>query len=437
MVARLPSRLRQRVAAYRDGINAWIDHVRTNPDDLPGEFVALGVTPRDWTIRDSARVGILLARTVPSGDGNELPNAEALDSIGGRNFDRLHPVRTDGHRATIPASEGTFPAQPGRSRRDERVGFRRSRGYLERLDLGSRSIEDTAVDQEAPGAASPGADLRTLLQAPGGSFMWAIRDEERERAYLFNGPQLGYSIPELFVEFELHSPEHPNLRGVSAAGVPVMGIGHNDHVAWGFTSGLSDEDDLYVEHLTGDETYRFRGDERSMSCRDESFVIREAPTGLPDLVEEPGLPAGRHTERICRTVHGPVQARGDGVALARRYAIWGRELETIIGLDALNRARTVGDVDRAMRKVTWNENVIAVDDGGRIGYWHPGLHQLRPPRWDERLPLPGTGERGVAWIPAAREQATRGRPAARLAHELEQRPLGRAGPTATVRRGSG
>ena len=66
------------------------------------------------------------------------------------------------------------------------------------------------------------------------------------RAYLFNGPQLGFSIPELFVEFELHSPVQ-DIRGVSAAGVPVVGIGHNGQVAWGFTSGLSDEDDLYAE----------------------------------------------------------------------------------------------------------------------------------------------------------------------------------------------
>ncbi len=163
---------------------------------------------------------------------------------------------------------------------------------------------------------------------------------------------------------------------------------------------------------------------RSMSCRDESFVIREAPTGLPDLVEEPGLPAGRHTERICRTVHGPVQARGDGVALARRYAIWGRELETIVGLDALNRARTVGDVDRAMRKVTWNENVIAVDDSRRDRLLASRPASAATAALGRAAAAAGNGRRGVAWIPAAREQATCGRPAARLAHELEQRPLG-------------
>ena len=45
-----------------------------------------------------------------------------------------------------------------------------------------------------------------------------------------------------------------------------------------------------------------------------------------------------------------------------------------------------------MRKVSWNENVIAADGSGNIGYWHPGLFPLRPKGWDERLPYPGTGE---------------------------------------------
>jgi acyl-homoserine lactone acylase PvdQ len=35
---------------------------------------------------------------------------------------------------------------------------------------------------------------------------------------------------------------------------------------------------------------------------------------------------------------------------------------------------------------------MAADDQGNIGYWHPGLLQLKPRLWDERLPYPGTGE---------------------------------------------
>jgi penicillin amidase len=408
MLAKLPASLQVRTQSYADGINAWISAVQTTrPLDMPGEFPALGALPiSPWSVRDSMRVGVFLARTVPSGDGAELENALALAEAGPKAFKRLLPVRTKGARLTVPRSEGRFPAQPGRSRADERKGFRKTRRFLKKKDLAAVTDTSEEIPRPAQGqrqstdSDEPGAGLRAVIPSPGGSFMWAISDRERKRGYLFNGPQLGFSVPELFVEFELHSPDFPRIHGVSAAGIPLVGIGHNGKVAWGFTSGLSDEDDLFVEKVTGPETYKFKGSEREMDCRNEVFTWKAPPTGLQgsllDLIESGGSggapPAGTTTERICRTVHGPVQATGDGIALARNYAIWKRELETFVGIDMLNKAKRISDVDDAMREVTWNENVIATDDRGNIGYWHPGLHPLRAKRWDERLPFPGTGK---------------------------------------------
>jgi acyl-homoserine lactone acylase PvdQ len=170
--------------------------------------------------------------------------------------------------------------------------------------------------------------------------------------------------------------------------VPVLGLGHNEHVAWGVTSGLSDDDDLYVETLQGDgEHYLYKGQTRAMDCRDETFSFRSATTS-PD----PTAPLGQETKRICRTIHGPVQETANGHAYARRYAIWGHEIQTLEGLAEVNAANSIADVDRAVDKLTWNENLMAADDQGNIGYWHPGLLQLKPKNWDERLPYPGTGE---------------------------------------------
>jgi acyl-homoserine lactone acylase PvdQ len=234
-----------------------------------------------------------------------------------------------------------------------------------------------------------------MIGGLGGSSMFAVQRKSDRHAFLFNGPQLGFAVPELFVEFEIHAPGY-DVRGVTAPGVPLIGIGHNGNVAWGFTSGLSDEDDLYAEKLVAGapERYEFKGEQRAMECRDEVFRFAPPPTNLLPLTsgKVPDLAAGSKTERICRTVHGPVQVRAGNVAYARRYAIFGRELETLVGLDELNRAKTVRDVDVAMQHVTWNENVIAADSQGNIGYWHPGLHPLRPLGYDERLPYPGTGE---------------------------------------------
>ncbi len=390
MLARLPASLRARFADYRDGINAYIQRVSSplNIQEMPGEFAALGDLPiAPWTLRDSLAVGVFLARTVPSGDGNELENLAALRAAGPRVFDRLLPLRTPGQVVAVPPQNGRFPSQPGRSVRQERAAFARSRRELRSLPLPTPGVQTASA--HAKRTIAPG-----MIGQLGGSYMFAVRNRRNHHAFVFNGPQLGFSAPELFVELELHGPGF-DARGVTAAGVPLLAIGHNKHVAWGYTSGLSDDNDLYADRLVGSERYRFRGRTLPMSCRDESFHYRSPPptgqSGLLKLLKPGSSPSGDTTRRICRTVHGPVQVRAGGVAYARRYAIWGRELDTFIGLTQLSEARSVRDVNTAMLHVTWNENVVAADDRGNIGYWHPGLHPLRPLGYDERLPYPGDG----------------------------------------------
>ncbi len=425
MIARIPPVLRQRAEAYRDGINAWSEKARNDPTKLPGEFPALGATPPVWTLRDTARIGVFLARTVPSSDGREIANARALRELGPRAFNKLLPLRAPGRVPTVPKESGIFQSQPGRRLAQEQASYRRSRPFVAGLPLPAEATASAASTGSRSAATRP-------VIPHGGSYMWGIGRPSRKvrkchtvrrkartgrkgkrrtvrrcrttyrrpkapgNAYLFNGPQLGFSIPELFVEFELHSPTQ-NLRGVSAAGVPVMGIGHNSHLAWGLTSGLSDVNDLYAESTSGGpESYRFKGAVRKMDCRDERFDFHAPPptgvSALTNLLKSPDKLSGSRTERICRTVHGPVQSRAGGTAYARRYSLWGRELETLDGLSQLNDANTVQDADRALLNVTWNENVLAADDRGGIGFWHPGLHPLRPLNYDERLPYPGTGE---------------------------------------------
>ncbi|HEX8101346.1 MAG TPA: penicillin acylase family protein [Solirubrobacteraceae bacterium] len=378
MFRALPPGLQARAAAYRDGVNTWVRHVRTTPQDLPGEFAAVAVAPGELTEREQAAIGVFLARTVPSGDGAEIRNLRALRELGPKAFRALLPVRHKAKRETytVPPREAKFKNQPGRSRKQEKRGFKRTLKAQAAWELPSPEAAAGARSAVAPG----------LPGRIGGSSMFAVRGPGGG-AVLFNGPQLGFSTPELFVEVELHYPG-VDLRGVTASGVPVMGIGHNADLAWGFTSGLSDEDDLYAETVTGPETYRFGGEEKRMECRDETFTFRSAPT---DATGGKPPETGTKVERICRTVHGPVQLASGKTAYARRYAIWNREIETFVGIDLLNRAKTVQDVDAAMRQVTWNENVMAADSQGQIGYWHPGLHQLRPRGWDERLPYPGDG----------------------------------------------
>lgn len=387
MVESLPGDLKSRWQAYADGVNAWIDEVNSDPNKMPAEFAALGAAPEPLQVHEMAAIGIYLARTTPSDDGEELANLEGFQAVGAKAFDRVFPLRTPGQYGTVPRNHGLFPSRPGMTRKQERRAFRRSARYARRLPL--------PEEEEAASASSAGA-LARFYPSLAGSKMWAMR--KLGHAWLVTGPQLGFVMPERLVEVEVHSPTL-DVRGTTAAGVPVIGIGHNKHVAWGLTSGLGDEDDLYAEETVGDEGYRFRGKTESMDCRDETFTYRPPPADFLALLdlEVPDTSSGSHTERICRTVHGPVQevVEGEGVAYARRYAIWKREVGTIVGLDKVNRAASIEDVDTAADDLTWNENIMAADDIGNIGYWSPGLMPVRSKRWDERLPFPGTG--GAEW----------------------------------------
>jgi penicillin amidase len=366
MFTLLPPTFQRRIEAYRDGINAWIKKMPL--DQIPAEYVATATLPTPWRTVDSLSVGVFLARTVPSGDGSELRNLRALQDGGPKVLDELLPLSLKRQISTVPRANGLFPQGKTLSAKQAREARTRSLAFADTLPK----------PKAAATRARPGI---------GGSYMFAVRAPGK-RAMLFNGPQLGFAAPELFVELEVHAPGL-DVRGVTAPGVPVIGIGHNNDVAWGLTSGLSDEDDLYAEKLAGTERYSYKGETREMRCRTEVFNYKEGASALlggrvPEI--------GTTKQRICRTVHGPVQEVDGNVAYARKYAIWGRELESLVGLDMVNHAKNIHDVDTAARAVTWNENIMAADSEGNIGYWHPGLVQLRPPAWDQRLPLPGTGE---------------------------------------------
>src|SRR3954447_20981627 len=91
-LATLPPDVQSYFAAYRDGVNAWIAQTRDDPSKLPGEFTALGIgPPQDFTLEDSGAIGVYLARTIPSGTGEEIANLKAFQGLGAGAFDKLLP----------------------------------------------------------------------------------------------------------------------------------------------------------------------------------------------------------------------------------------------------------------------------------------------------------------------------------------------------------
>jgi len=394
MFDRLPSLMRARYDAYAAGINAWVDRVNEDPSNEPGEFAALGVKPTHFSVDDLVAIGVYLGRTTPNTDGSELVNMQAIQKSGPFKFNRILPLSIKGQISTIPRADGLFPSEPGRTAKQALAALQRSYAYVRRLpvpasdNLGTRYVSGTmpklsasalaqAVDDGA-GVVNPRSPLHR-----GGSYMVAIGNTRTRRAFFFNGPELGFEAPEELYEMELHGPGL-GVRGITAPGVPVIVSGHNARIAFGVTSGLSQTNALYVERLVPGhpDEYYYRGAVYHMDCRNETLDYHESSASQPHSV----------TLRLCRTINGPVQERVGNIAYARRYATWMRESDTITGIAQVDTARNIADVNRAADKLTWNENLMAADDRGNIGYWHPGLLPIRPKGWDERLPYPGGGQ---------------------------------------------
>ncbi len=210
---------------------------------------------------------------------------------------------------------------------------------------------------------------------------------------LVSNPQLDYSYPSLLWELEVHGGGY-DARGVGVPGIPTVGIGHNADVAWGLTTGYSKTIDSYIETTRpnpaagGPPQYLHDGRWQDESCRTETIRYRAAADGVPA-----GPPSFSKDYRICRTVHGPVVATTDDGTRARTvdYAMWKHEVDTVEGILRWDRARSLDDVAAGVRQVTWNENIVAADRYGHIGYWHPGRYPRRAAGVDQRFPLDGRG----------------------------------------------
>ena len=166
--AKLPADLQERFQAYADGVNARLAEVRLNPTLVPGEFAALGILPDNWTVRDSVAIGVYLARTVPSSDGVELPNARALKALGPAKFDQLLPLRTPGQVPTVAAARRQVPVAAG-------PHGQAGEGGVQALAAVPRRASSCRRSPSRPTRRPQRRKAMAGIGRKGGSMMWAIR----------------------------------------------------------------------------------------------------------------------------------------------------------------------------------------------------------------------------------------------------------------------
>ena len=408
MFAALPQSSQEVIEGYAAGIDAWIQHVRVTPRDLPAEYALLSTLPERWTVTDTLAAGVLITRTVASAGGDEFREVETLRTLGGLDglgaFTDLRWQSDEKATVSIPASEGRFDnAVVPAAQRDEVL--RRSAEYA--LALPKELATGPGTGAHPRPTTPDGVGLPPLVQSSlaqaadtlvawgnglhGGSYAFAVSPKRTSTgaAMLVSGPQLGYSYPTQLWEIEVHGGGY-DARGSTVPGLPTVGIGYGKRVAWGLTTGNSKTIDSFIEttrRTDGKLEYLHQGQWKPADCRTETVRYRQAPQGVPT-----GPAVFTEAVEVCRTVHGPIVATAGDLARSVQYAMYRRELETVNGILQWNRADNLAEFEQGMRMVTWNENTVYADADGRIAYWHPGLFPKRSTSWDSRFPAPGTGE---------------------------------------------
>ena len=342
---------REILAEFTDGINQFIAGLGpTGPNPLPVEFQIAGFRPEPWKPEDCLNRMAAFAMT---GNGtSELDNAQLVAKVGAEQASSL--VDLDPAVKLDPA--------PG-------INF----AGLSRQLLRNLVSSDTRI--EFP---------QYLVE---GSNDWTISGAMTQtgKPLLANDPHRVIALPSLRYMVHLVAPGW-NVIGAGEPALPGVALGHNEHIAWGFTIFGLDQQDLYLEEINPahpDEYRTQKGWEKFRTVH-ERFGVRGGSAVETDL-------------RFTR--HGPVLWSEGNRALALRWV--GAEPGTAgyLASLAVDRAADWKQFEAAIAR--WklpSENIVYADRDGNIGEHSTGLSPIR--KWTGLLPVPGAGGfEWTGWVP--------------------------------------
>ncbi|MCS6855596.1 MAG: penicillin acylase family protein, partial [Elioraea sp.] len=343
-LAGLPEDTRAALAAYARGVNAWIAErgIAAAP-----EFLLLGIRPEPWRETDSLLWGKVMGLLLTGNMRTELARLALSTRLPRERIDELWP-------------RDTSPGSP----------------------VASAPIPAIAPDHVARVRAALPVFGEDAPHPSSASNIWAVdgRRTVSGKPLLANDPHLALVAPG---PFHLARVEAPGLTlvGGFAPGVPFLLLGHNGHIAWGFTTTHSDTQDVFVERLVDEEHYLAPDGPRPFRVREERIRVRfgddvilrvrETRNGpvISDLDPNPGTPRG-HVLAVRMALLEP----GDASAAA---------------IHRLNAARNLEEAESALRLIAApQQNIVVADRTGRIGMFLPARIPLRR-AGDGSFPVPG------------------------------------------------
>ncbi len=302
---RLDARERDNLSAFSDGINAARER-----EPLPVEYRIALLAPQAWRPQDSLAVGFALSLDLIDSWNDVASRAQIARP--GPFREALFAITDPKYDAPTVGSAAQRPAP-----------------------LPARSV--------AFAFARPHAEPWPSVETRGGSNDWAIGAARSAtgRALVANDPHLRIGMPGIWYIVDLSAPGY-HVAGASLPGTPGVILGHNDDVAWGVTNGTTCSESLYADPATPVQT------------RHERFNVR----------------FGGAVERDYeRTKHGFVIGRDGERALSVAWSADQNPYSPLTAFDALDRARSAGDVAAALRRFTGpTQNFVFADRTGAAGY---------------------------------------------------------------------
>ncbi|HET8600059.1 MAG TPA: penicillin acylase family protein [Segeticoccus sp.] len=398
--------------AYADGVNAYISS-KGSPSDMSLEYAVLarkfpGYHVRRWTPVDSLAWLKAMAWDLRGDYADELARARLAGTMSMRHIDALYPPYPYRVHAPILSARDWSPP-PGAGQLPPAA---HGRGATVNAAYRSLRTPDARRAFSAVNAALRKIPA-TLGRGEGiGSNSWVVSGAHTTtgKPLLANDPHLGVGIPGIWYQTGLHcrtvSAQCPfDVSGFTFAGLPGVVIGHNAHIAWGFTNLGPDVSDFYLEKVVSG-SYERDGSYRPITVRHETIHVaggKDVPLTVRSTVHGP----------IMSDVLPDVAAAGGTAPVAGkeqhpRYAVslaWTglRPTRTADAIFELNAATDWQQFRRAAKDFAVPaQNLVYADTQGHIGYQAPGMVPIRrsaikhappgywpAPGWDSRYDWKG------------------------------------------------
>ncbi|MGV3529223.1 MAG: penicillin acylase family protein [Flavisolibacter sp.] len=338
--------------AYTAGVNAYISQLTAA--NMPLEFKLLDYKPEPWTnlkialfvkLMSSDLAGQQYARDIAFSNERSVFSEEELKILYPEVQDSLVPIIPVGTTFAAPSVNPQPPA-------------------------GADSLYFSRDSLAQPVPTPKPTDMN-------GSNNWAVSGSKTASGapILCNDPHLRLTLPSIWFEMQLHTPQM-NAYGATFASVPGVVIGFNDHIAWGVTNAGRDVIDYYKIRFRDDsrKEYWYNGAWQPTEMRAETIHIRGA-ADLQDTVAYTDFGPVLYDQRFS---YSDDSTHATSSALAMRWIAHDVSNDGRMWYD-LNRATNYDEYVQALKNFACPaQNVLFAAKDGDIAIWQQGRY---PARW--------------------------------------------------------